>query len=460
MQFKTANERRIESLRRKCPDIEILSDYTRSDEIIRVCYKDQSICQHEWDTTPTNLKRGRRCPICKVKPLVMPSALQKSQDYITKIDLSFQTGQHEFIDVTSTFTINTDTDGKFQGYLRELTDQYKSQGRLIVHIFKQEWDEQRDYITSILDAYAQGQTPKLQAQNIYPYHLYPHLTPMSKPAEQDYGWDCGKCYNDIYQTQCTDKIKARLDELDCPYEFKDNTFITDKLDIKFIPIIDYQKYGTMDLNRLVNGYNKRIMLLFETQMLYDTHQWDVIKSNIAQALGLTKNRIFARNLECAMYEPRDLKWFFERNQQYGYTHAQKAFALRDKKTKEVYMAYMTSSGYYKSADVSIVRGACKLHHSIVGGATKLWKFLIDYYKREGKHSIVYYIDLNIHNGNSLDPIGAEATSTQRGLWNFWFETERLKNREPQKHKLIMEKQRRGLLMPVFNAGTRTYIYRF
>lgn len=43
------------------PDVEILSEYTLSNEKVRVRCK---VCGHEWGATPNNLLRGRGCPVC------------------------------------------------------------------------------------------------------------------------------------------------------------------------------------------------------------------------------------------------------------------------------------------------------------------------------------------------------------------------------------------------------------
>lgn len=48
-------------------DLEFLSPYITAKTPIKVKFKNNSQCQHEWDTTPSNLLKGQRCSYCRGK---------------------------------------------------------------------------------------------------------------------------------------------------------------------------------------------------------------------------------------------------------------------------------------------------------------------------------------------------------------------------------------------------------
>lgn len=48
--------------------------------------------------------------------------------------------------------------------------------------------------------------------------------------------------------------------------------------------------------------------------------------------------------------------------------------------------------------------------------------------------------------------------TQSGFKNWWTKENIVKNREPKRDKEIKELQRRGLVIPIYNAGTKVYVW--
>ena len=442
-QLNTPQARKLEKLKRKYKDLEFLTGYVGVHNDIVVRYKNIQDSR-VWRTTPELLRKGLTLP-----QQIVPMCDKSLIEFIKTLYPPFKVKGIQI--QCQHLILNLDTNTP-RDELIAMTEQYKAKGKYVLHINEAEWQNNQESIKFAINRILNKEWGK--GNDIAPYHLYPDYSLFFKGESSV----CGIAYRDHRQKRCKDLIKQHLDSLEVAYKQDGNDFISDMLIIRFIPVIDYQKYKTNDLNRFINQAKIRTMLIFETQLTQNEHQWQVMKSNIAQALGKTKNRIYARDLECIQVEPRSLKEFYKTNQMYGYCPAKVAFCLRHKSTKEVMMAYMFNEGYYKRADVALVRGASKLNYIVVGGATKLWKHAVAYYKAQGKKNIVYYVDLNIHNGNSLTPIGAEAVATQRGLWNFWFDMQILKNREPYRHKEIKELQKQGKLMPVYNAGTRTYLY--
>lgn len=189
-------------------------------------------------------------------------------------------------------------------------------------------------------------------------------------------------------------------------------------------------------------------------------QYEVLKNAIKHALGISMYRVYARNTYVKEVPNVTLKDFFNTNNIQGFRGAKTAYALFDKKTDEVLMAYSVGASHFahNKYDMELIRGASKLDTTIVGGASKLWKFIID--SNPEVNSIVYYIDRNIYNGSSIGTLegNLELVSTQVGFWNYFVDTGEMKNRQPAKHKEIKELVAQGKVWEVYNAGTETYVW--
>lgn len=213
--------------------------------------------------------------------------------------------------------------------------------------------------------------------------------------------------------------------------------------------------------------NIRLINIYEP-FFWNHKKWGVFENLVLHACGRTPNKVYARDCDIVVMESLKTKSFFIENNIQGYRSAKTSFCLVHKKTKEIMMIYSVGHAHFGKGqyDAEIARGACKLGWAVIGGASKLWKFIINYYKDKNLDgapgsvdSIVYYVDLNYYNGQSLKMLeGQEFIMDQPGFWNFWVETKELKNREPHRHKFIMETQAKGLLFPVPNAGTQTNVW--
>lgn len=189
-------------------------------------------------------------------------------------------------------------------------------------------------------------------------------------------------------------------------------------------------------------------------------QYEVLKNAIKHALGISTNRVYARNTYVREVPNSKLRDFFNTNNIQGFRGAKTAYALFDKKTNEILMAYSVGSSHFahNKYDLELIRGASKLDTTIVGGASKLWKFIID--NNPDINSIVYYIDRNIYQGSSISSLegNLELINTQPGFWNYFVKTGEMKNRQPSKHKEIKEMVANGEVWEVYNAGTETYVW--
>lgn len=215
-----------------------------------------------------------------------------------------------------------------------------------------------------------------------------------------------------------------------------------------------------------NANSIRLIHMFEPFILNDT-KWNILQDIVLHACGKSK-RIYARNLVLQIIPAIQMKPFFEKNNIQGYRNARTAFVLIDKTTKEPMMCYTVGDAYFGKGkyDAEIARGACKLGYSIVGGASKLWKHIIQYYSTRTLddtpgvvNSIVYYVDLNHYDGQSMNFLNnVHFVKNQPGFWNYWTDTKELKNRDPYHHKEIKELEKQGKVLVIGNSGTQVNVW--
>lgn len=126
-------------------------------------------------------------------------------------------------------------------------------------------------------------------------------------------------------------------------------------------------------------------------------------------------------------------------------------------TGKVYMSYMMGKAFFGKGkyEWEVIRGATELGYTIVGGASKIWKYFMKTYNPQ---SIVYYIDYNYFNGNSLPYLGLTFVKTQPSFKNYFKATGEVKNRDPMHHKDIIKGYEDGSILQIWNAGTKVYVW--
>ncbi len=234
-------------------------------------------------------------------------------------------------------------------------------------------------------------------------------------------------------------------------------------------------YGNSKVTPLNYHYDKtnscekvgiRLIHLYEPH-LRNEHKWAVLKDIILHACNKSK-KVYARNTELVIAPAIQYKKFFEENNIAGYRGANTAFMLLDDKTNEPLMGYTIGPAYFGKGkyDAEITRGACKLGYVIVGGASKLWKSIIKYYETHNLQnsggrldSIVYYVDRNYYNGNSMIFLdNVIHVKNQPGFWNYFVATQELKNRNPHEHTKLKDLEKSGKLLVIGNSGTSVNVW--
>ena len=192
------------------------------------------------------------------------------------------------------------------------------------------------------------------------------------------------------------------------------------------------------------------------------YEWDnprqrpILENIIKNALGINQEKIYARNCSIEVRESKKMRQFFDNNNIQGFRGGKFAICLVYK--EEVVMAYMMGSCYLGGKgkyEWEVIRGATKLGINVIGGASKIWSYFLKTYN---PNNCVYYIDYNYFNGSSLPYLGLKYVGCRESFKNYWQNLKTVKNREPQRNKEIQELYKTGEVIPIYNAGTKTYVY--
>ena len=197
----------------------------------------------------------------------------------------------------------------------------------------------------------------------------------------------------------------------------------------------------------------------------DEQKQKVLKNIILGALGMLPERYYARNTICKHYSRGCNRWkelgrFFDENNIQGNRGGSDVFTLEDKDGR-ILMAYKfgrPSGGRAKKLyQYEMVRGASAHGVQVIGGASKLWSHFV---REMNPESVVYYIDYNYFDGRSVKKLGGEFVGSQAGVKNYWVKENKVKNREPRRHKEVKQAIENGEVLELWNAGTKTFVFRF
>ena len=247
-----------------------------------------------------------------------------------------------------------------------------------------------------------------------------------------------------------------------------------------IDILYVNKHNEQVLASMYNMSKYNIKRLFHNKALkckeLDIHHiyiWDymwnndrqraIIQSLILNCAGLSQHHVMARKTYIKVIRAFDIRNFFKENNMQGYRVAKDAICLFDKKTDELLMSYAVGHAYFGKGkyNLEIARGACKLNYHIIGGTSKLWKYIVEDYAPD--KSIVYYVDLNYFNGRSLDKLieqfpDMRLTGSKYSFKNWFVDEQKMKNRDPMHHLNICELIDEGKVVTCWDAGSLVYVY--
>jgi len=292
-------------------------------------------------------------------------------------------------------------------------------------------------------------------------------------------------------TQHLEEIRNFLNEYEIEYSTELDNFALwyndpDKrtYEIEYVPSLDYPiGYLKMNINGVDKNYfynksveaeeNNSFKLWIKDFEWRDEKKREVLKSYILHAADKTPNKYYARECEVKEVDVKEGSKFEEENCFYGKRGASLRLGLYSKKEKNgvpagtLLMLYTFGKNFFGKKDniIEIIRVGTLKFSQVIGGSSKLLKYFIDNYKvmTIGKNEVEvkqlkFYSDYDHNIGNSMDSLGFEFKGYSKGgFMNYWVESGEVKNREPMRHKWIMEQMQNGKCYAIPNAGVKTYI---
>ena len=210
-----------------------------------------------------------------------------------------------------------------------------------------------------------------------------------------------------------------------------------------------------DKSKLCEEKGIRLIHIWEYEW-ENERQRPILENIILSACGKIQNKIYARNCKIEIRESKNMKQFFEENNIQGFRGGKFAICLIY--NNEVVMSYIMGKAFFGKGkyEWEVIRGATKLGCSVIGGASKIWKYFKNNYNPQ---SCVYYVDYNYFNGQSIQYLdNFKFIKTQPSFKNWWRTENKIKNRDPLHHKEIKELEKEGLVIPIYNAGTKVYVW--
>lgn len=171
-----------------------------------------------------------------------------------------------------------------------------------------------------------------------------------------------------------------------------------------------------------------LIQIWEDDWLY---REDIIKSIILGRIGLTKNKIYARKCELReVIDKKSVRDFFNMNHIQGATNYKTAIGLYYKDVLVCCMLF-----HRPKKEIELVRFVSLINCSVVGGASRLFKFYVKNYDCD---KIVSFADRSIFNGNLYIELGFDFIN--RTPINYWWVIDGLRKHRfnYNKKKLIKE----------------------
>lgn len=174
-----------------------------------------------------------------------------------------------------------------------------------------------------------------------------------------------------------------------------------------------------------------IQLLHITDSEWDNKR-EICQSIIKQYLGMSKNKIYARECEIIEVKENDYKEFCRVNHIQGYAIAKTRLGLLHQ-DKIVHICSFGNSRF-KDSETELIRSCSLLNTNVVGGLSKLVSHYVREYKPE---ELVTYCDRRFFNGKSYLSTGWQLLGeTRPNYWYFSIANYYLQSRIVfQKHKL-------------------------
>ena len=187
--------------------------------------------------------------------------------------------------------------------------------------------------------------------------------------------------------------------------------------------------------RLCNEKGIDLIHVFEDDWLYKK---EIVKSMIASRLGMYQQKIFARKCEIKEIEKSQAELFFNENHLQGFTNCNDYVALIH--NNEVVQCVAIREKGWHDGNVELTRMVTKLNTQVIGGFSKLMKFVYDKYKSP----ITSYIYRAWFNGKGYLESGFEVIKENPPSYSYVMNGKRIHKSHFRKDK-IKKMYEKGLL---------------
>jgi hypothetical protein len=217
---------------------------------------------------------------------------------------------------------------------------------------------------------------------------------------------------------------------------------------------------------LLKENNIRLIHIFEDDFDYKKN---IVKSIILNLLGKSE-KIYARKTTVRVIDDKNtVKNFLNNNHLQGFVNSDINYGLYYNEELVSLMTFMKKRKIFnkvvKDGQYELVRFCNKLNHSVIGGASKLFKkFLADVNPNE----VVSYCDISWANGNLYKKLGFNYDSITKPNYFYVINGKRENRVNYQKHKLVNKGYDESLTenqimnnlghYRIYNCGNEKYIF--
>ena len=148
---------------------------------------------------------------------------------------------------------------------------------------------------------------------------------------------------------------------------------------------------------------------------------DIVKCMIKHRLGISTRVLDARKMKVEKMTSKSARAFFDANHLDGHTPAKVTYGLIDQNGEHVAMMSLRRP-FHKRLGVEsfeVGRSACALGVVVRGWAGKLSRALHDHAVKEGKRSLITYVDGRVGDGSGYKASGWTLLKPSTGL-RFWW----------------------------------------
>lgn len=223
----------------------------------------------------------------------------------------------------------------------------------------------------------------------------------------------------------------------------------------------------LDKTKLTNNKGYELIHIFEDEWLEKS---DIIKSVIKNKLNIYDKRVYARNCEIRLVNKIEEKSFLNNNHIQGFVGSNICYGLYYNNELISLMSFgglRKSLGYdSKEGSYEMLRFCNKLNYSVVGGASKLFKYFI---KNHDVKNIISYSDNRYFDGSLYEKLGFEFVDNTKPNYFYTINHDRLNRFKFRKDVLVKEgfdpnKTEKEIMKDrgynrIYDCGNKKWVYR-